>query len=381
MKPAILLLATLLALPAAALSTPLPAEAPAPAGPLGLPTEQVFRTASTTATNATGENITREDVRVLVDMTFRTFDFDLVGVVFGGGTFEAQARISARLELRAISVSRVEAALREGTGGAVNLSQLGVNGSKQFLTADEFRAALAGEALAAFEAEQERRTQEFLQRAFPEVIVLSSRFEWSNTEPSDSTRGDPEPQLSGLPPRTPGPADLPRLKDPPIVLDAVLDVQYLERASLMGLIEKAWERRQNRTAQDEVAEDAEERLVERLRAQNEGAFYERSAFSQLGITQVITPQVDSGWDMILTVTLPEGYTIEYASPDVVVGPGAQYAETYVLARESSVALSNPVAVALSNRFLITVALFAGVILVGAVLRVPVVILANRRARP
>lgn len=383
MRPAALLFVLLLAVPAAALPPPAPETSPAPAaaGPLNLPTETLLGGATQAVTNATGENITREDIRVVVDMDFRTFDFDLVGVIFGGGTFQAQARIAARLEIRAISVSRVEAALQEGTGGAVNLSQLGVNASRQFLTADEFRAALAGEALAAFEAEQERRTSEFLAQAFPDLIVLSSRFAWSNTDPKDNTRGDPPAPAPAVPPRTPGPSDLPRLKDPPIVLDAVLDVQYLERASLVGLLEDAWARRQNRSAQDEVAESQEEQLLERLRAQNEGAFYERSAFSQLGITQVITPQVESGWDMILTVTLPEGYTIEYASPDVLVGPDAQRAETYVLARESGVPLSNPVAVALSNRFLITVALFAGVMLAGTLLRVPVIVLANRRAKP
>lgn len=351
------------------------------AGPLGLPTEDAVDVVATNVSRVLGENLTREDVSLALDLDFRTLDFDLVGMVFGGGTLEANARLAAKLELRAISVSRIEELLAERTQGAVNLSTLGVNASRQVIAADEFRSLLAGEALAAFEDEQESLVRAIVQDSFPDLTILSAEFEWSQTDPLVNTQGDLDRQF-------------PRLTEPPIVLDAVVELQVLRRESLAALLLDALREEAAEEGfapgggggaiEDDEAPDPREELIERLRAENEGAFYERSAFSRLGITQLLVLRMEPGWDLDMTMRLPKGYTFEYASADVAVAPDLGGARTAVYARDSGEPVPNPVAISISNRYLVTVALLATVLLAGALLRLPVLIAANlllvRRAR-
>lgn len=110
-----------------------------------------------TAQNAAGIDLTREEVDIDMRMEFRTVDFDTVNVVFGGGTFQAQARLSARFEFYVISAERISDALSKAAPQAGNLSNYGVPTDRQFIAADEFRATFVGEALKAFEQEQEER--------------------------------------------------------------------------------------------------------------------------------------------------------------------------------------------------------------------------------
>lgn len=345
----------------------LPAASGGGAGPLDFLTGPLVENATRLAYAATGDNITREDVRVLLRMDFRTLDFDTVGVIFGGGDFEAQARLHAHLEFRALSIRHLEGALeRAGVEKGEVQNVTGVNLSRQFLTADQFRAALVGEALAAFEAEQEEKAAGFLQETFPDLTVLSTRFAWTNTSPETSLVGD-------------GPGQV-RLKDPPIALDVVLDVQYLKRTSLMGILDAFLEKKAEETEADRQAEEAEDALLDRLKSENEGAFYERSAFSLLGLTQLIVLEIDPGWDLEIVLSLPEGYTYEYASPDVTLDPDQRSARTLTFARTAEGPVANPVAVSLSNRFMVSVALLATMLMTGALLRFPTLLVATRLRR-
>src|SRR5687767_10942445 len=59
---------------------------------------------------AAGQNVTREDVRVFVDLNFSKGDVNFFGLLLGSGKAEIQAKIHARLEMRVISSDRIRAA-------------------------------------------------------------------------------------------------------------------------------------------------------------------------------------------------------------------------------------------------------------------------------
>lgn len=355
MRPAPLLLALVLLplLAPVAVPQPLPVLPPLPA-PLDAPVSNLRENLTVTLQ----DNVTHEDVRVDLDVDFRTLDFDLVGLLFGGGTFEAQARLKAHVEIRAIGLDRVNAALNGTSSGQLNLSQtpLAQDVNRTFLTADELRLTLSGEALALFQDAQEEAMADLVADAFPEMTVLSSRFEWSGTDPRENARGDQDPAR-------------PRLKDPPLVLDVDLSVQYLQRTNLLAILKQAGK------------EDPDDALLERLKDRQQAAFHERSAFSVLGLTQVLNLSMQPGWDLRLTLRLPEGYTFEDASPDVSVGAGHREAATFALAGDSATAVANPVLVSISNRFLVCVSLLVATLLAGAILRVPATLAGSRLRRP
>lgn len=308
-----------------------------------------------------GEQVDREDVRVALAMDFRTLDFDALGVVFGGGTFDAQARLTGRVEFRVLSVERVAQALKDA-----GLDPCGVGRcyNESFITADVFRDTLAGEALAAVEAAQERRVEQLIVRTFPNVTVVSTDFAWANVNPAINSQGDPSPTDAD-----PEPDNVfyqrvgtQRLKEPPVVLDVVFDLQYVQSVSLLEVLRSAGE-----------GEEPEKRG---LLATSEG-FLERNAFQQLGISQEIDIGVPPGWDIAVALRLPQGYTFEDASPEVVLDPSRQLAETYAFAGASDVGVVNPVAVSLTNRFLVTMLLLGATLVVGLAVRVPVALLATR----
>lgn len=369
MRRAVLLAALLAALPAVGAS-PLPLAAPTPdlaaPGPADVPTvAQLQRAVLVELGNRSGTNLTREDVDVSIDLDFRKLDFDALGLIFGGGTFEAQGRLKLHADLRALAVGRAAEMARERD---LPLPANTVN--ETYLYADTFRMTLAGEALAAFEREQEARIGALVVGSFPNMTVLSSRFAWGNVDPAVNARGDRQ-------------GEAPRLTEPPVTLDVELDVQYLEREKLVDILAELLRPESRR---EEAAEEAEEAAIDRLKAENAGAFYEQSAFGTLGITQLLTLEMPPGWDLELEMRLPEGFTIEYASPDVLVAGDLQSARTFALAGDADSSVENPVALSLSNRYLVSVALLLTVLLVGGVLRIPVLLVAHwlrpgRRARP
>lgn len=309
-----------------------------------------------------GPELSREDVDVSIDMEFTSVDFDSVNVIFGGGRFEANARISARIDMSVIAASRVREALDGVAPPVGNVTALALS-EADYIPADAFRASLAGEALAAFQDEQEERLSEFIADSIPNVTVVSARFEWSNFSPDDSFE---DPSLPNDP-VTGGPPSAYDVNDPafpPLTLDAVVQVQYLERTNLLKIIEKALEPK---------SEAEKERKAQVADAR---ASYERSAFGLLGIRQVLDLQAFEGWNIAVRVHLPDGYTFEEASPDVILGQDLREAEVLTLGKDASGTVLNPVSLTLSNRFLVSIALLGSVLLAGTILRFPILLGVN-----
>lgn len=313
-----------------------------------------------------GPELSREEIDVKLDMAFREVDFDAVNVIFGGGTFSAQARIEAVIDMRVLAASRVQQAVEGVTPGSTNLSALGFDPRTSFIPADAFRATFAPEIVRAFEEEQEERLAEFLRATIPNATILNPEFDWSNTSAEDSW------ERAGQPPRTPsaertGLADYNDPTEPPITLRASVEIRYVETTSLVAILEKALAARAAQanagpSDDDDVADDA--------------AGYDRSAFGLLGIRQVLDIKAEEGWDVHVNVRLPDGYTFEEASPDVVVADDLHQAQVATLARDASDAVLNPVSLTLSNRFLVSTALLGAVLLLGGVLRFPVLLATN-----
>ncbi len=359
----------LLAGPVAALSgleaPPGPPRIEKESGPLGLPIEleEIFANVSNETSVIAGQNLTREDVRVRVDMEFRKIDLDLIGAIFGGGTFEAQARIGLTLDLRAISFDRIKPILEERAGMNITLP---LERTSLYITADEMRTLLAGEALRAFQDEQEAATRNLIESSFPDLTVLSTRFTWTNTTPAINMQGDVER------------GGIPLLTEPPMTLDATVELQFIHVESLVGILD-GYRARKAALARDpslDAAEDAQKAELERLRAENEGPIFDRSAFSILGITQLLVLEMDPGWDLDVAMRLPQGYTFEYASADVGLSKDYSRATAATYARLAGQPVENPVAVSLSNRYLVTVTMLGAVFLVGFLLRAPTLIVSN-----
>lgn len=357
------LLAALLLLPVASAAPAL--GLPLPAGPEDA-LEEAQRRGHDAYAATTGERLDREEVDVTMDMEFRDVRLDAFGLVFGGGTFVAQSRLTTRLAFHVISVGRVQESLEEASGQPLDPSSLGLDARRQHLTADAFRATLAGEALAAFQAEQEVRVAQLVAESFPDVTVRGSYFAWSNTSASDNGRGDDPP---GAARPTPG-MDA---RNPPVTLVSVLDLEYRRRESLLGLVEDAF-------ASAPPAEESEERLRERLEDEAHGAPHERSVFALLGVPQLIRVNAPSGWDVTLRIRLPEGLTFEEASPDVALEDGLRAARTSAYARDSETEVQSAVAVTLGSRAHVAFALLGLVLLGGVVVRVPACLVGNWLAR-
>lgn len=343
---------------------PMLAQAQVPATPLDpILAPQTARTLST-AQGATGTDLFREEVDIHMRMEFRTVDFDTINVVFGGGTFQAQARLATRFEFYVISASRIQEALEKVAPGQANLSRYGVDASRNYIAADEFRATFAGPALQAFEDEQEERATEFITSTLPNVTVLSAQFVWSNAEPTEGWEGD-----LLTPPSDPREANDLRL--PPIVLDTVFELQYVERTSLLTIAEDYWQ-----TRKDERTAERKEQVADAA------ADYERGAFGVMGITQVVDLKMPPGWNLALSVALPQGYTFEEASPDVDLAADRRAAAASTFARHADGFVANPVALTFSNRFVVSTAMLAVVLICGAGLRFPITLLWNlvRRRR-
>lgn len=384
MRGALLLALALLVVPSVVAQVPVPAVPTLPSdpttlGPFTVDPNDPTGTAIRGAEAVGGTNLTQEDVRAYIDVDFRSLDFDAVGVVFGGGDFSAQGRLSAHLEFRAINLSRLQPALPEQARGCnpAHNERNQTNVCRPVLTAGEFRATLTGAALQAFEDTEAAALSKFLATTFPDATILNVRFAWSNVDPQP-----PSPQAPSVP-QTPNDLDPTLLADsrePPIVLDMTLDVQYLKRESLVELVDAALQR-DSLTPEERHAKEAKQALLDEIRGTSTGAFYERSAFDILGIDQLLVIQVDPGWTLEVTLHLPKGYTYEYASPDVLVGPERDRATTVTLADAALSPVSNPVAVSLSNRFLVATALTGAVLLVGALLRFPTMLVATRLRRP
>jgi hypothetical protein len=238
---------------------------------------------------ATGQNITREDVRIFVDLNFTKGDVNFLGLLVGSGKAEVQASLHARIEMRVISSERIRAAL-EGDN-AYNMSAENATFlSEVYLPAEVFRATLAGEVVALFQDEQEAAMAQYFQDSVPELKVLGVEFKWSNIHPTQTF------------------TDL-SLTEPPIVLEVDLVAQYIRIESIRSLLEVYFDVQENK---DEGKAD----YIDQVKAENGTALRSRDFFAAAAYTQLLNLSMQPGWSLDIGLHLPRGYSFTYFNDEV-----------------------------------------------------------------
>jgi len=283
-----------------------------------------------TAENVTGEDLDQEDVSLALALNITNTEFDVPGILFGGGKVEVAMEAAAHIEFRAVALRRIERALREtaGMGNGTTHEIFGFNASRMVVTAEEMRLAGAV-VLRSFEEAQARAAIATIEESLPGVSVVSSRFEWTNAEPV--WPGVVHHIVSS--PAAHG-------RDPPLVMDARFQLEYIDRMSLLDALlgrGGAWW----------------------------GPLGGSTAFEVIGVDQVLDAKVPPGWRGELTITVPKGYTIVSATRDVTVRDDLR---TAMLPLDSSTDQGGPSSVTFSSRFLVVSAMLAVVLVTGLTLR-------------
>lgn len=328
------------------------------------------------AEDESGEDLHRQDIRVWVALDVLDVEYDLPGILFGGGKLAADADAFLHLEFRAVAAETLDEAIRGATGDAnASLNRtFGVPTSRLALTAEEVRTIGGGVLLSYFQEAEVRLAKQFLEKTLPGLLVQDLSVAWSQTAPvsnfiPDEVPGAPQPDVDPNDPAAAaslafvtGPVRDLSLREPPIVLDATARLAYLNRLNLVDMVRNA--------ADPTAAKQARNELKDQLRAEQGDRFKDRNAFNLIGYGQVLNLSVPSGWRIEVTLAVPDGYTIEGVTDELVLAQDHRSAGLALdgLAREKQ---ANPVALAtLSNRFLVTSVLLGAVLLVGTVLRLP-----------
>lgn len=307
-------------------------------GPLDPVAGQVIPPAMQTAFNATGQNVSREDVRLFMDLNFTKGDMNLFGLVIGSGKAEVQAHLYLRAELRAISSDRVRAAV-EGEDAynmsAENLTFL----SDVYLTADMFRATLTAEAIALFQRAQEAALAAYLRESVPEMDVLSLEISWSNVTPQQAfTDTD--------------------LKEPPIVVELDLVVQYIRIESIPSLV--------GSYLGSKDKGEGKKGYVEDLKQANGAEPKERDFMGAAAYTQLLNLSMQPGWSLDAGLHVPRGYSFTYANRPVM-REDEQSAAFAVDASDSDAEVHEVFLASITHRRAVALALFISMIVVGTVL--------------
>lgn len=268
------------------------AQFPPDLGPVSEAVDEVAGTvippALSTVYNATGQNITREDVRLSADLNITKGDVGAGGFLIGSGNIELQADVKVRGEMRVISTERIRAAI-EGDN-AYNLSAENATFlSEAYLPAEVFRATLTAEAIAAFQEEMEQGLRDFIARTVPEMNVLSLDITWSNTSPV-KTFSDTS------------------LTEPPIVVELDATIQYVRVESVGSLLDAYLAGRDSGTAKkDHIAE---------LKGENSDPLRTREFFSAAAYNQLLNLSMQPGWTLDIGMSVPHGYSFEYTNEEV-----------------------------------------------------------------
>lgn len=329
--------------------------------------DPVVGTALPPAENESGEDLHQQDIRVWVALDVLDVEYDLPGILFGGGKIEADADAVLRLEFRAVSAESLDEAIRSATGDA-NASlhrTFGVPTSRFALTAEEVRTMGGGLLLSYFQEAEVRLAKQFLEKTLPGLSVQDLSVRWSQTAPvsnflPDEVPAPPQPEASLA--FVTGPIEALSLREPPIVLDATARLSYLNRLNIVDMVRNA--------ADPTAAKQARAELKDQLRAEQGDRVKDRNAFNFIGYGQVLNLSVPSGWRVEVTLAVPDGYTIEGVTDELVLAQDHRSAGLALdgLARENQ---ANALALAtLSNRFLVTSVLLGVVLLAGTVLRLP-----------
>lgn len=314
-----------------------------------------------------GEDLHTEQIDFTVDMDVFNVDYELVGILFGGGKVQADVDATLTMDFRAVGLARLDHALRQSSGDAnMSLSNtLGVPTDRLALTAEVVRLLGGGLLLEAFQAYQEVATKEILEATVPGMTVLSASFDWSHTLPLQGALEayfpgegeiDPEDPASWLPTRP-----VPPLREPPIRLDAHVRMQYLDRYSLLELVGPKL------TSKGGGEPDPVRRQVE----ENETLpFRYRNAFNVLGFNQFLNFEVPVGWRVNLTMRVPDGFTIEGVTDELDLRSDHARASYFMDGAHKSQVSSQGALATLSSRFIVTSTLLAAVAVTGFAVRVP-----------
>ncbi len=340
-------LVALLAVAAMALGPAGQAQAPPDAGELLEPLDEALGQVVPPAMNATygalGQNITREDVRMMMYVNLTKGDVNLLGLTVGSGRAEIQAAVHGRLEMRVISSDRIRAAL-EGES-AYNVSAENATFlSQAYIPAEVFRASLAAEAIAAFQQAEEDSLGQYLRRTLPEMDVLSIDFTWSNVSPTQTF-------------------DDQSLTDPPIVLELDLVVQYLRIESVRSLLESYL------AGQHDEAKQSKKEYVRDLKQDSGTPLRSRDFFAAAAYTQLLNLSLQPGWSLDVELTLPRGYSFTYFN-DEVESHGKRDAAFHVDALDSDDDVHKVFLASLTHRKMVAFALLVGLWACGLVVAFP-----------
>lgn len=238
---------------------------------------------------ALGQNITREDVRLFLDINITKGGVGVLGLLLGSGKAEVEATIHIRGEMRVISSERIYAAV--SGDNAYNISAENATFlSEVYLPAEVFRATLSAEVIAAFQAEQERALRDYVSDMVPELEVLRLDISWDNVHVFDA--------LSDT-----------SLTEPPIVIELEATARYLRVESVPSLLNEYLGR-------DRPPTDPDKEYIERLKQENSDPLRARDFFAAAAFSQLLNLSMQPGWSLDVRVAVPRGYSIEYASRDI-----------------------------------------------------------------
>ena len=275
------------------------AQSPVDPGPVLKPIDDALGQAVPPVLNATysatGQNVTREDVRMWLWVNLTKGDVNFLGLTLGAGRAEVQAHLHGRLELRVISSDRIRAAAQGENAynvSAENATFL----STVYLPAEVFRATLAAETIAAFQRSEEDALAAYLREAVPEMDILALDFTWSNTSPTQI-------------------ADDVSVTEKPIVLELDLVVQYLRIESIPSLLDAYFASKEKDGGEDR-GKDARKEYIKRMKSENGTPLQERDFFAAAAYTQLLNLSMQPGWSLEVMLQLPRGYAFTYFNDEV-----------------------------------------------------------------
>lgn len=302
---------------------------------------QVILPAVNAVYSATGQNVTREDVRLTLDMNVSKGEVSLMGLLIGSGKAEVQATIDAKVELRVISSDRIRAAI-EGEN-AYNISMENATWlSELYIPAEVFRATASAEVLAAFQKDQESALAKLLSETVPELEVISIKMEWKNTNPL-GVLGDFS------------------LTEPPIVVEIRAVVQYLRVESLSSILGIYMERPD--AAKDEAANKKE--YIESLKGDNGDPLRSRDFYSAAAYTQLLNISMQPGWSLDANLRVPRGFSFEYANEEVD-RDGDRAISFRVDSTDAEAETQDILLASITHRRAVALALFSAMLIVGSI---------------
>ena len=236
-----------------------------------------------------GQNISREDIQMFLDINITKGGVGVMGMLLGSGKVELQATIQGRVELRVISSDRIRA-LIEGENAYDLSAENATFLTEVYLPAEVFRATLAAEVVAAFQEGFEARMRDYVAEALPELEVMRLDLSWSHVHPYEA--------LTDL-----------SLTEPPIVLELDAAVRYLRVESIPSLLNVYMQGAKE-------PDDPKKAYIKQLKDENSDPLRARDFFAAAAFSQLLNLSMQPGWSVYGGLALPGGYSMEFASDDL-----------------------------------------------------------------